>query len=301
MDDVVRYYAQHGVITNPQEHADLFTDLPHDVPALCGVVQGLLFHPAGDPYNIDPADERLGDQNIRRVAERLARIRAVDARPLQIARPAEHRSAAQCYGFATLLCAMLRQQGMPVRVRSGFARYLATPDLTYNHWVCEYWRDTEHRWVLVDAELDGTARRELGVTFDPYDLPRSEFHTAGEIWQQCRAQQADPQQYGFDAVRGFGYIGCQLVHDLACLNNVELLATDRWGLMNHTVTSYDDDTMVLLDHVAALTVAGNAAIPELRRLYDADARLCAPVELTQGRGDASTRAPTDRSVGSFAA
>jgi hypothetical protein len=85
------------------------------------------------------------------------------------------------------------------------------------------------------------------------------------------------------------------------LNKVELLATDRWGLMDHTVTVYNDDTMALLDHVVALSIVGNAAVPKLRRRYEADGRLRAPAELTQGQGDGAPRAASDTRVGSIAA
>ncbi len=40
----LEFYANHGLMSNPREHASIFSDLPDEVPALCKVVQGLLIH-----------------------------------------------------------------------------------------------------------------------------------------------------------------------------------------------------------------------------------------------------------------
>jgi hypothetical protein len=186
-----------------------------------------------------------------------------------------------------MLCSMLRHQRVPARVRSGFAVYLASPDLYYNHWICEYWNANEQRWVLVDPQIDEVQRTAYQFSFDTYDVRRTQFLTVDYVWQQCRTGQAEPQRYGFDEVRGMGYIGCQLVLDLAALNKVELLATDRWGLIAQGGAARTDKELLLLNRIAALALAGDDSFPELRALYENDARLRVPPGLTSDIDTAS--------------
>ncbi|MGY0573675.1 hypothetical protein ACTGJ9_023500 [Bradyrhizobium sp. RDM12] len=116
---------------------------------------------------------------------------AIDPRPLTITRPGALRALAMCRD-ALVLCAALRQHGVPARVRCGFGTYF-TGHGYHDHWVCEYWARGEQRWVLVDAELDEPHRRLLKFDFDPTDVPR----TAGvEAWQRCRSGAIDPEQLG---------------------------------------------------------------------------------------------------------
>jgi len=46
----------------------------------------------------------------------------------------------------------MRHKGIPSRVRCGFANYFERGKHV-DHWVAEYWLASEHRWLLVDAEL----------------------------------------------------------------------------------------------------------------------------------------------------
>ena len=43
-EDMFAYYASPGPMTDPGEYAHLFDDLPTEIPALVGAVQGLLIH-----------------------------------------------------------------------------------------------------------------------------------------------------------------------------------------------------------------------------------------------------------------
>lgn len=280
MESELSYYAQHGPMTDPSNNADLFTELPNDIPSLCAIVQGLLIHPLEVAlYGVTLTEEQLHDQILRSVAARLARIRAIDPQPLAIARPAEQRLASQCYGFATLLCAMLRHQNIPARIHSGFARYFSTPVLTYNHWICEYWLEAEQRWVFVDPQLDPIQLKAHKFTFDPHDLPCSLFLTAAEVWLACRQHKLEPHQYGFDEIHGMGYIGCQLMLEIAALNKIELLATDRWSFMDQSVEEYSEEQNMLLDQTATLARAGTTGFVALRELYQNDAELRVPETL----------------------
>jgi hypothetical protein len=287
--DPLEYYAHHGPITDPDGYAALFDDLPGTIPALCAIVQGLMVHRAfADLYGLEVTEERKQEAELRHVSNLLARMLELDDRPLTVARPPEKRLAILCRDFATMLCAMLRHQGIPARARCGFARYFdrcpdSTPGFKVDHWVCEVWDAEEERWVLVDAEIDENELSFCHIEIDPLDVPRDQFLVAGKAWQLCRSGQADPDEFGLgpDSMHGLWYIQSQLVRDLAAMNKMELLCWDCWGLGNVDPDERPStEEMQLLDGLAALTQAGNQAFAELRSAYKNDGRLRVPAVIT---------------------
>ncbi len=133
--DVLSYYTQQGIITEPGEQAGLFEGLPRDIPSLCQVVQGVMLHVFwAEQYGVKLSDERRAEVQLRHVSRRLARIHELAPLPLAIPRPPEERSVGNCRDFSTLLCSILRSQGVPARTRCGFGTYFI-PDHYEEHWV----------------------------------------------------------------------------------------------------------------------------------------------------------------------
>lgn len=281
--DPLDYYACHGQITNPGAYAGLLEDLPVDIPGLCRVVQGLLMHFgfAKSIYGLELSNDKKEERELRHVAKLLARIHELDERPLCFSRPPEKRLMGNCRDLAVFSCAILRHQGVPARARRGFAAYFhgpaSHPGFYVDHWLCEYWKMDEQRWVLFDAEIGENEREYCQVTIDTLDVPRDQFLVAGKAWQLCRLGQADPDRFGFQEEHGEWFIQDSLVQDLAALNKMELLCWDGWALADRDpeqAVSVKD--AALLDQVAFLTQADNPAFPEMRALYENDARLRVP-------------------------
>jgi hypothetical protein len=263
-------------MTDPKEYAGLFEGLPTEIPALCQVVQGLLLHIFwAERYGVELPEERQQEVNIRQVAHMLARIRAMDDRPLTLARPLEKQLVGNCRDFSVMLCAMLRHQGVPARARCGFGAYFL-PNHYEDHWVCEYWKADEARWVLVDAQLDGFQRQALGISFNPHDVPRDQFLVGGKAWHMCRAGEADPDSFGIFDMHGMGFIRGDLVRDLLALNKIEILPWDGWGVMAKWDEQLSPDDVALLDRIAELTLVDDPAFAEVRAIYEEDARLRMP-------------------------
>ena len=265
------YYAAHGPMTHPGRHADLLEGLPAGVPGLARAVRGAVEHRQVP----EVPDARLREIRAHSAEEMLGRIRDLDGRPLVEGRPPEKRTVGNCSHAATLFCSLLRQKGVPARVRDGFAAYLV-PDLWCNHWVAEYWDGAEGRWARADAELQEGSGEVLGPTFDPHDLPRDRFVDAGEAWSLCRAGGADPDLFGYPGATGTGYVAQRVALDLAALNKVELTPYDRWGFLEKREDELSADDLALLDRVAGLTSGGGAAPAELRAVYEGDGRLRVP-------------------------
>jgi hypothetical protein len=273
-DDPHAFYTTQSSFTDLGAYAYLVDGLPDDIAGLCRIVQGLVIHYRGAGlfgHTIPP--DRLGEIDTRHIAKMLARIVALDDRPLTEARPPEKRLVGCCRDFATLFCALSRAQGIPTRTRVGFAPYFTEagdPVFHFDHEVSEYWDAAGGRWRLVDPELTERHAKQYRLAFDPTDVPRDQFLVAGLAWQQCRAGAADASRFGVGPdepipyLRGMGFILQKLIQDLATQNKRELLLWDVWGLMLTDPTAEDE---ALLDDVAAVTQGGDATFGRVRALY----------------------------------
>lgn len=253
VDSELAYYRQPGPFTTLGEHAALVDALPADVASLAATVQGLLIHrfwARAYGTTIDEARER--EQGLHGAEAMLSRALALDVSPLAQARTPGHRVTVICRHFAVLLSAFLRHKGIAARARCGFASYFERGKYV-DHWVCEYYDAERGRWTLVDAQIDALQRAAIRPDFDPLDVPRERFWVAGQAWQRGRAGEADPLLFGIADMWGLGYISGNVLHDVAALNNVELLPWEPFGLGVHPPDERDAAT---IDDIAALSVSG---------------------------------------------
>jgi hypothetical protein len=275
--DPLSFYATHSPVTDPQHHRHLLAALPANPVELCRVQQGLVIHRSlGHLYGWTIPPERMPTAELRGVAAILTQIQALDAQPLHMPRPPEHRFVGHCRVSAVLFCSMLRTHSIPACARAGFWAYHGRGfnGNTWDHWICEYWNELEQRWVLIDPEQDAALVADSGVTIDPYDIPRDRFITAGQAWLACRRGEADPARLGLDPTdAGMDYVRGQLLRDLAALNKWEAAGSDKWGLSGMSATALSDADMELLNQVAAATSDGPRAFVRIRELYLSDPRL----------------------------
>jgi len=279
MDNPHEYYRNHGPMTALGAHAGEIRELPTDLAALSEVIQSLLIHRDIAPFLYDlklPA-ERYAEANLRPVAAMLGQIHGLDPHPLTAAREPRHRMAVVCRHFSVMLCAILREQGVPARARCGFGGYF-TRGKFEDHWVCEYWNAAQARWILVDAQLDAVQRRVFRPDFDRLDVPRDRFVIAEDAWQMCRAGRSDANLFGLTQINeaGLWFIAQNLVRDLASLNRMEMLPWDVWGMMPEPDDEFSAEAMAMLDRVAALTLIGDDGFPEIRKIYESEESLRVP-------------------------
>ena len=276
LPDSISFYAAPGIMTGTGNSAPLFDPLPTDIAALCRVVQGLLIHPLiTEWYGVDLTSTQKKEVNIRRVSEMLRLMQSLDPRPLTETRPPEERVVGNCRDHAVLFCAMLRHQGRPARVRSGFAGYLSDKMIS-DHWVTEYWHAAQQRWVLVDPQIDDLQRKKLNITFDTTDLPAGQFYTASQAWALCRKGKAKSGKFGHNRkLRGWPYLRMSLLQELAALNKYEVLPWDNWwelGVKQDDQVTAEDRKF--LDQIAAAVNADN--YEDVRALFD-DPRIGSPL------------------------
>lgn len=284
-------------MTTPGTQREQLAKLPRDIAGLCEVIQGIVIHRDMAPfaYDVTFSEERRDDAHLRSFADILKRVLELDHRPITTAREKQKRFAGVCRHFTVVLCAMLREQGIPARARCGFGAYFNSGKFE-DHWVCEYWNAKRARWMLVDAQLDAVQKRLFKPDFDTLDVPHDRFIIAGDAWQMCRSGRAEPDRFGLShvALKGMWFIAGNVLRDFASLNRMELLPWDVWGLMPKDDSEFTDESNALVDQVAALTLAGDEAFPEIRKLYESDQRLRVPpvvVNALRFRQEAIATAP----------
>jgi hypothetical protein len=269
--DELDYYRCHSPVTAPGGKRHLLSGLPADVAALAKVIGGVLVHRDQTwRFGFTLPEQRREEANTRYVEAILGYLGTLDERR------AEDRFAGTCRDFTVLLCAMLRQAGVPARARAGFAGYF-TDGFFGDHWVAEVW-DGDRGWRLVDAQVASAPRGTYtDADVDPLDVPRDAFLVAGQAWQECRAGRRDPDRIGTSAagLTGMWEVQGNVVRDLASLNRVETLPWDDWGLIPTHYDQLDPADIDLLDQLAAVSAAGGP-LQQATGTYRSDPRLPAP-------------------------
>jgi hypothetical protein len=249
MDGTNRWLA-HSSMSDPGGHAGVVADLPADLGALNAIVQGVMVHSSWvKEYGLDPVVLSTTARKTLPIAERLDDVMVRDSRALDLPRPAGRRSVGTCRDFALMLCSFLRGKSVPARVRCGFAAYFSSG--WEDHWVCEYWDADARTWRLSDPQIDEILKQKLGIAFDPTDMPRDAFMTAGEAWLKCRRSDADPGGFGHGSTTGWWFLKVNVMRDHYVLNGRETSSWDRWREAPEAKRVVLDGETELLDDLAA--------------------------------------------------
>lgn len=273
-----RFYAGHSVESDPAGLGELLEALPQDPRSLLNAVAGLILDRAFvGPLQAACPPESAADAESRRIPAMLTRILARGPGSLATARPPEQRLIGACRHYALLACSALRHHGVPARVRVGFVTYFV-PGFHDDHWVTEYWDGAG--WRLMDSELTAEVCRHFAVAFDPCDVPRDRFVTAGLAWQGVRSGRLDPATCGVSAIRiaGAWFVAGSVVRDLAALNKREMLPWDYWGISRamRPGVPFSAETAARIDALGALIADPGRDWKALRETYDRDEALRVP-------------------------
>jgi hypothetical protein len=276
--EILSYYRQPGIMTEPVEYSHLLRDIPLEIPRLCQTVQRVMLHIFwSEAYGVKLTEERKKEVNLRKFDRMLARISELDERPIHVPREPKMRVVGNCRDYSVFLSALLRYNGIAARSRCGFATYF-TPGRYEDHWICEYWNSEEERWVGVDAQLDSIQVAYLKIDFDAHDLPPGKFLSGAETWQLCRRGELDPELCGIFDMKGLWFLQGNLVRDFMALNKFEVLPWDCNDIMGGPEVEVSEEDYQLLDKIAELITRGDAAFGDIREFYDSNDRLRMPAD-----------------------
>ena len=265
--------------------AGLPADMPTALSGLRSVVQGLVMHREwAAAYGVEAGAVRADEQNLRSAAEVLGRAFELSAEPVTAAREPADRVAGICWHFAVLYAALLRAQGSAVRVRCGFAGYFDAAKW-YDHWITERW-DGE-RWIRDDPQIDARQAERLHLGFDPHDQPPGQFLTGGEAWLAARSGEVGAERFGIHDMWGMGFLAGNVVKDFACLNKVELLPWDSWGMLRDPYRPPPKAHLAVLDEIAEL--AARDDLSEIRSRFKSDDRVRVPQQIVSYTDGKPTR------------
>ena len=272
----LEFYASPAAMTVLPQHPAL-DEIPVDPGVRRRCVQGLLVHRdwAG-AYGLAAETVRLDEQHLRSTKEVLGRAFEICGEPITVARQPADRVVGICRHFTVLHTAFLRDQGVPARVRCGFANYFDRSKW-YDHWITERWDSS--RWIREDPQIDELQAKVINIDFDPYDQPAGQFLTGGEAWRAVRAGDLDASLFGIFDMWGLAFIAGNVLADLGCLNKVELLPWDSWG-MGLGFGPHDSLRADIVENIDVLTRATAGGFDALRRRYTTDDAVRVPADIT---------------------
>lgn len=71
------------------------------------------------------------------------------------------RIIVSCGPLSYLAAASLKADGIPARMRVGFADYFSGRGHRFSdHWVVEYWKEDEKRWAMADIDGMGDIEKD---------------------------------------------------------------------------------------------------------------------------------------------
>ncbi|BBA99619.1 hypothetical protein RVR_6318 [Actinacidiphila reveromycinica] len=263
------FYASQSAFSDPGEFVGWYTDLPRDAGALARVVREVMVHRVeGGQFGVPIAADRMRDDAESRYVDDILRLVVDrDGAPLAERRELADRFVGICRDFTLLHVSLLRHVGVPARLRSGFADYFGTDGFHSDHVVTEYW-DEERGWLLADAQIADSGWYPM--PFDPTDVPRDRFLTAGEAWRLVRSGAADPKSFGLrlpdGPMVGEWFVAGNVRLDLAALNKVETLLWDVWGTGAESDDGMTGEIRALYDTAARVT-GGEVPFAAARALF----------------------------------
>jgi hypothetical protein len=273
--EALDFYRAPSAMTVLPDHP-AFGHLPSDFDELRRAVQGLLLHRDWAPaYGVAGDAIRTDEQNLRSTAEVLTRALELSGEPITVTRQPIDRVLCICRHFTLLHTALLRAQGVPARVRCGFSNYF-DPTKWYDHWITERWNGD--RWVRDDPQIDELQAKAINLDFNAYDQPSGKFLTGSEAWIAARAGEVDANLFGIFDMWGLAFISGNVISDFACLNKVELLPWDGWGMMIGPHDPVTDEVAAVLDDLAKLATSDD--FDSIRERYVTDHRLRVPPDIT---------------------
>ncbi len=271
----LEFYATAGPMTQLPETVSSAV-IPADLDEMRTTVQGLLLHRDWAPlYGVTGDAIRLHEEHLRTTVEVLARASEISNAPITVARAPIDRVLCICRHYALVHTAFLRAHGIPARVRCGFSNYF-DPAKWFDHWITERWNGD--RWVRDDPQVDDVQLEIITLDFDPNDQPPGKFMSASEAWIAARAGDVDANLFGIFDMWGLGFISGNVISDMACINKVELLPWDHFGMMKGPDDPLSEDALVALDDIAALVMTDD--FDAIRHRYLADDRVRVPANIT---------------------
>lgn len=203
---ILEHYLETGTYTYAGAYGDYYRSLSDDVSELGHLVCSQVIHRVTLREGNTNANSKLqyGDMNrfpwyrmrceddiLMTAVSMTAELFRLDERGFVPERKVENKIVVTCRYVSVLMSAILKAKGIPCRSRAGFAPYFQQ-DVSMDHWLNQYWKEEQHRWVTIDA--DGFYD-ESGMNLGQYDIADGRFDYAAKAWLDVRKGKAPGERF----------------------------------------------------------------------------------------------------------
>ncbi|MBU0976265.1 MAG: transglutaminase domain-containing protein [Patescibacteria group bacterium] len=270
-----KHFLKFSPFTYPGFYQDSFESLPSNINKLGYLIRKQIIHPIvlsnrnlnlthhGDMSKI-PCYRQREEDNFQTVGAMLTELHRRDERGIILDQAVEDKLILSCRNVAILTASILKSKGIPARVRSGFAGYVAlSKERNVDHWINQYWDKKKGRWVTIDID----ACKE-SLIFDPFDIPKKEFHFAAETWLRVRNNSLDGSKFiHFSGYGGLPAIVEALFFDFHCLMNNEIIYVHFPAYLYGRLNMASHGEWEEIDELATLMLDPDKNFTQLRNLW----------------------------------
>jgi hypothetical protein len=279
--NLIQHFKQFSTFTNPGLYAEILREqLPDEIRKIGLLVRANIIHRVtlangntgansqhqyGDMTKV-PWWRQPEDDVLPTASAMLAELYRRDKLGFVEDRSEDKRLILTCRFVAILMASILKSKGLAARVRSGFESYAPPrPGVSCDHWITQYWKEAENRWVTIDADCC-----LCGMDFDPFDMPTSAFDWSAEAWLDSRQGRTDPKRFwnagGFE---GLMPISWELFYDFHCIMNNEIIYLHSPDHLHPgKFERLKESDLKEIDAVAELMLDPDKNFEALKNLYD---------------------------------
>lgn len=199
--EILEFYKQTSCYTDLGFYKEFAENLPDEIEELCLLQRSQIIHPFelsrearknknspyGDLTQVSTTRLRFESDLFPTAQSILAELLRRDEK-YSIYRDVKNKLHLCCREQAILLASILKAKEIPARVRSGFVYYVASEDSAGDHWITEYYNESENRWILVDPDMFFymTSLEDFKFEFSFLDIPRNKFIFGAEAYLKLR-------------------------------------------------------------------------------------------------------------------
>ena len=261
-EKTLQFYAKHSTTSSPGDCAYLFEDLPNSYEKLCSIIKKQLIHPVelGDLRNKLPKNRHYEDPKYPDVESILKGLLKYNEYGLTKARKPEDRLIIACYHHCLLFASILRERGIPVRIRVGFARYFEKEyKVRFGHAICEVWDSEQQKWIWIDPD-----RQFVDFKHNKFELPH-------QSWKKLRQNKLKTEMYRGGFSEGEFSIVHMLVQDIVTVAKTETQYWNEPVFMDKIFTDIDEleeEKLLVLDQFAELLETPDDSLEQIINLYN---------------------------------
>jgi len=258
-EELLHNYSRQSDRTDPGDFASMYDGLPHSYDSLNRIIKCLLIHPL-EARQQNMKMEELSYDGIAVNTEKLLELMVNQGHTeLDCPVDAGNRLVLACFHHAMLLTSILRNQGIPVRMRAGFSRFYEKEyGIRFGHIICEVWDADKEKWILVDPDR--------GIV----NMSENDFDYAYQAWDNIRKNKKQPGIYTSSISAGVKGIINLMILDASLILKEERVYWDLPGIVLQEIKQLEDldtDMLSTLEQLSHFCSTPDVSFEELSEVY----------------------------------